>query len=375
MKSKLYINILSAVVLAGFLASCSSASKDNQTKLAELKEEQAKLTKQIADLQAEIAKTDTTTVMAKAKEIAVKQLSARSFDHYIKTQGSVESEQNVQVSAKSMGVIVNVLVREGEMVTKGQTLAQIDNTLVLRGIEEVKSQLELANTVYERQKNLWDQKIGTEVQFLQAKTGKEGLEKRLASMQEQNEMTKIKSPINGVVDALDVKVGQNIAPGMPAARVVNNSDLKLVANVSEIYANQLKAGNRIMVTFPDINRSVDAKLSFVARNIDALSRTFTVEASLPSSADLRPNMTAIVKIIYDTAPSAIVVPINIVQTINGEKVVYVAEQKGKQTVARKRVVSIEGVFDNQAQVKGLASGDKLITVGYQGLNDGDYVKI
>lgn len=376
MKSNVYIPVLGAIVLAGFLASCSSASKDKQTQMAELKTQQANIAKQIIDLQAEIAKEGPdSTVAVKAKEITVTELSPQKFDHYVKTQGSVESEQNIQVSAKSMGVITSVSVREGEMVTKGQTLAQIDNTLILRGIEEMKSQLELTNTVYERQKNLWAQKIGTEVQFLQAKTAKESLEKRLASMQEQNEMSRIKAPVNGVVDALDVKVGQNISPGMPAARVVNNSELKLVSNVSEVYANQLKQGNKVLVTFPDINRSVEARLSFVARNIDALSRTFVVEASLPSSQDLRPNMTAVVKIVYDTEPAAIVVPINMVQTVNGEKIVYVAEAKGKQTIARKKVVTVEGVFDNQAQVKGLAAGDKLITVGFQGLTDGDFVKI
>jgi RND family efflux transporter MFP subunit len=297
------------------------------------------------------------------------------FDHYVKTQGAVESEQNIQVSAKTAGVVTHVNVREGEMVTAGQTLAQIDNSLVMRGIDELKAQHELASTVYDRQKNLWDQKIGTEVQYLQAKSNKENLERRLASLQEQNEMTKIKAPVAGVVDAVDVKVGQNIAPGVPAARVVNNSDLKITARISESYSNELKKGDRIVVTFPDINRTITSKLTFVARNIEPLSRTFAVEADLPSDATLRPNMTAVVKIIFETVPSAIVVPINVVQTINDEKVVYVAEQKGNQTIARKKVVKVDGVFDNLAQVQGLTSGDKLITTGYQGLTDGDFIKI
>src|SRR5205814_1974869 len=144
-----------------------------------------------------------------------------------------QSEENILVSAKVPGVVTQVLTREGEVVSKGQTLAQIDNTMTLKGIEEVKTQLELAKTVYERQKNLWDQKIGTEVQYLQAKTNLEGAQNKLSSLQEQNEMSKIKSPIAGVVDALEVKVGQNIAPGMPAARVVNGSQLKISAKVSE----------------------------------------------------------------------------------------------------------------------------------------------
>lgn len=302
-------------------------------------------------------------------------LAPRKFDHYIQTQGAVESEENILVSAKVPGVITNVLTREGEMVKKGQTLAQIDNTMTMKGIEEVKTQLELAKTVYERQKNLWDQKIGTEVQYLQAKTNLEAAQNKLESLQEQNEMSKIKSPISGVVDALEVKVGQNIAPGMPAARVVNSSQLKISAKVSEAYSTQIKKGDKVVVTFPDLNKTVDAKVTFSARNIDALSRTFAVEASLPSSPDLRPNMTAVVKIIYETSPSAILVPINLVQTINGEKIVYVAEQEGADYVARKKVVKVSSVYDNLAEVDGLASGDQLITVGYQGLSDGERVKI
>ncbi|HZY79500.1 MAG TPA: efflux RND transporter periplasmic adaptor subunit [Cyclobacteriaceae bacterium] len=377
MKTRIYTNVIGALAIAAVIASCSSAEKDKETRLKELKEEQTKISKEIATLEKEIAaeKPEGDPSKVKAKEVVVTDLQARTFEHYVKTQGAVESEQNIQVSAKTMGVITQVNVREGEMVNAGQTLAQIDNSLIVRGIEEIKSQLELANTVYDRQKNLWDQKIGTEVQFLQAKSQKEGLERRLASMQEQNEMTRIKAPVAGVVDAVDVKVGQNIAPGVPAARVVNNSDLKITARISEAYSNQLSKGDKIVVTFPDINKTINSKLTFVARNIDPLSRTFTVEADLPSEKELRPNMTAVVRVVFESVPSAIVVPINVIQNINNEKVVYVAEQKGDQTIARKKVVTIDGVYDNQAQVKGLSVGDKLITTGFQGLTDGDFIKI
>jgi membrane fusion protein (multidrug efflux system) len=375
MKTGILTNLTLVIVLAGLVSACSNAPKDKQTQLAELKAEQAKITKQIATLEAEIAKENPSEVKEKAKEVEVTSLTPRKFDHYIQTQGAVESEENIMVSAKVPGVITNVLVREGEMVSKGQTLAQIDNTLTLRGIEEVKTQLDLAKTVYERQKNLWDQKIGTEVAYLQAKSNKESMEGRLASLQEQNDMSKIKSPIAGVVDAVEVKVGQNIAPGMPAARVVNNSQLKISAKVSEAFSTQIKKGDRVTVTFPDLNKTIEAKVTFAARNIDALSRTFVVEASLPSSPELRPNMSAVVKVIYETSPAAILVPINIVQTVNGEKIVYVAEQDGARTVARKKVINVSSVYDNLAEVSGLANGDQLITVGYQSLSDGELIKI
>jgi membrane fusion protein (multidrug efflux system) len=369
------LNLTLVIVLAGIVSACSNAPKDKQTQLAELKAERTKIAQQIATLEAEIAKENPTEVKGKAREVVVSELSPRKFDHYVQTQGAVESEENILVSAKVPGVVTAVLTREGEMVSKGETIAQIDNTLTLKGIEEVKSQLALATTVYERQKNLWDQKIGTEVAYLQAKTNKESAENRLSSLREQNEMSKIKSPISGVVDALTVKVGQNIAPGMPAARVVNNSKLKITAHISEAYSTRIKKGDRVVVTFPDLGKSIDAQISFAARNIDALSRTFAVEASLPSSPDLRPNMTAVVKVIYETTPSAILVPINLVQTVNGEKIVYVAEQDGSNMVARKKVIKVSDVYDNLAEVDGLAKGDQLITVGFQGLNDGELIKI
>jgi membrane fusion protein (multidrug efflux system) len=378
MKSTLYSRLAVAIVVAGLLAACSAASPDDdkKAKLEKLKTEQATISKEIQKLEAEIAKANPdSTANVKAKEVAVSELKLQKFDHYVQTQGKVESENNILVSAKSMGGITQVYVNEGDQVSKGQVLAQIDNSVIVRSIESMKSQLDLATSVYERQKNLWDQKIGTEVQFLQAKTGKESLEKQLASLQEQNEMSRIKSPINGVVDEVWVKVGENIAPGMPAVRVVNTSDLKLTANISEAYVTNIKKGNKVSVNIDEVGKEMNATVSFVGRTINQLSRTFTVEVKLPSEPNLRPNMTATVKVIFQSDPSAIVVPVNVIQEINNEKVVYVAEAKGKQTVARRKVVTVDGVYGNLAAVKGLNKGDELITVGYQGLNDGDFVKI
>jgi RND family efflux transporter MFP subunit len=362
----------------GVLAACSATTPedDKQARLEKLKTEQANLSKEIQKLTEEIAKeTPDSAVAVKAKDVAVTELAARNFDHYVQTQGNVESEDNILVSAKSPGVVTSVLVTEGQRVSKGQVLAQIDNSVILRSIEGMKSQLELANTVYERQKNLSDQKIGTEVQFLQAKTNKEGLEKQLAGLYEQNEMTRIKSPINGSVDEVTVKIGENIAPGQPALRVVNNSNLKLVANVSEAYVTAVEKGNKVRIDVPELKKEFEAHVTFVGRTIDPMSRTFKVEVKLPSQPDLRPNMTGIIKVIFHTEAAALTVPVNVVQTINNEKVVYVAEASGKQFVARKRVVTVEGVYDNFAQVSGLKAGEKVITFGYQGLNDGEFIKI
>ncbi len=376
MKSRLYLTLLAATIVTVFLTGCSNTSVDKSTQLETLKGEQAALAKKIANLEKEIAIENPNTKNIKSKEVGVQEVTPRKFDHYIQTQGKIDSEDNIMVSAKSMGVITQVFVREGDVVSKGQTLAQIDNTLMLRSIDELKASLELANTVYNRQKNLWDQKIGTEVQFLQAKNNKESLEKRLETMNEQLDMTRIKSLINGTVDAVNVKVGENAAPGAPAFRVINTDKLKVVAGVSEAFITSIKKGDKVYIEISDTGKKFESSVSFVGRNIDQLSRTFPVEVKLPTSADLRPNMTAVIRVIFHSEPAALCVPINVVQDINGEKVIYIVETNGKQTVARRKVVEVSGVYSNLAEIKsGVNKGDKVITVGYQGLNDGEFVKI
>ena len=375
MNSTLYTR-LSVVAAVALLAACSAATPDDKkAQLEKLKAQQAEIAKQVVQLEKEIAKENPTEAKIKTKDVAVTELKTIKFDHYVQTQGRVEAEDNIGVSAKSPGVITAVYVTEGQQVSKGQALAQIDNGVILRTIESMKSQLDLAKSVYDRQKNLWDQKIGTEVQFLQAKTNKESLERQLASLQEQNEMMRITSPINGTVDEITAKIGEAVTPGQPSFRVVNTNDLKLTAAVSEAFVTQIKKGNKVIVSIPELKKDLESKVTFVGKTIDQLSRTFTVEVELPSEANLRPNMTGVVKVVFHTEPSAITVPINVVQDINGEKIVFTAESSGKNTVARKKVVSVQGVYGGQAQVTGLNAGDKVVTFGYQGLNDGEFLKI
>ncbi len=378
MKTNLYSRITITVAIAVFIAACSASSPtdDKKVQLEKLKAQQAKTTQEIKKLEDEMAKENPEAVAVRMKDVAVKDLAPRPFDFFVQTQGSVEAVDNILVSARTAGIIALVFVKEGDLVSKGQTLAQIDNAITLRSIEEAKSGLELANTVYERQKNLWEQKIGTEVQYLQARNNKKSLEKRLAILNEQLDMARIKSPINGSVDEVSLKIGQNAAPGLPAFRVVSSNNLKVKANVSEAYVTSIEKGNKVKLTFSDVNKTLEAKVTFVGRIINQLSRTFPIEVALPANDDLRPNMTGVLRVIFYSDSSAIVVPVNIVQDVNNQKIVYVAEMNGTQLVARKRIVAVGGVYDNFAQIKsGLKAGDKIITVGYQGLNDGELLKI
>ncbi len=371
MKSTLY-NYLSVITLAAVLAACST---DKAAKLEKLKTKQAELAKEIAALEKEMP-VDSSKLTVRSKDVGVIKLTPRKFDHYVQTQGAIEAENNILVSAKTQGVVTQVFVSEGQTVSKGQVLAQIDNSIIMRGIEGMKSQLNLANSIYDRQKNLWDQKIGTEVQFLQTKSNKESLDRQLAGMQEQNENTRIKSPISGTIDAVSAKIGESISPGMPAFRVINTSDLKITAHISESYVTTIKKGDKVLVQVDGTGKEIKASVTFVGKNIDLLSRTFPIEVDLPSNSELRPNMTAVVKVIFHSDPAALVVPVNVVQSVNGEKIVYISGVDGKNTVARKRVVEVVGVYDNLAQIKsGVVAGEKVITIGYQGLNDGDFIKL
>ena len=376
MKSLFNIPTASTVLLVALLASCSSKPESKTAQLETLKKEQAELSKKIDLLEKEVAKENPQAAKKeKMKDVNIVELAPRPFEHYVQTQGSVVAIDNIQMSARTAGIVTFVYTREGETVTQGQIMAQIDNSLIVRGVDELKSNLNLANTVYERQKNLWEQKIGTEIQYLQAKNNKESLDRRLATLQEQNEMTKIKAPISGTIDAVIIKVGENVAPGMPVFRLVNTNNLKASAAISESFVTLVQKGNKAIVTFPDLDKSITANVSFVGRNIDPLTRSFPLEIKLPSAQFLRPNMTAVLRIVFRTESNALCVPVNIVQDINGEKVVYTAEADGGKLVARKHVVEVDGVFGTTAQIKkGLKPGDKVITVGYQGLSDGELIK-
>jgi membrane fusion protein (multidrug efflux system) len=189
-------------------------------------------------------------------------------------------------------------------------------------------------------------------------------------------MMRIKAPISGTVDEVNVKVGQMVSPGQTQAfRVVNSNELKLVAKISEAYVTNVKKGNKVIVSIPELGKDITTTVSFVGNNIDPMSRTFNVEAKLQSLPDLRPNMSAVIKVVFDTKSNAIVVPVNVIQTLNDEKIVYIAETKGNKTIARKKTVKVDGVYGNEANVEGLNAGDKIVTFGYQGLNDGDPIKI
>jgi RND family efflux transporter MFP subunit len=362
------------ITALAFLASCGSSNNSDkkQAQLEELKKQQAELAIKIKDLEAAIAAEGKTTDNTKYKNVVVTNAALQSFAHYLDIQGKIDAEENITISAKMPATVTKILVKAGKQVKTGELLAELDNSTIIAGIEELKTGMQLANTLYEKQKSLWDQKIGTEVQYLQAKSQKESLDKKLASLYEQLDMTKIKSPINGTIDEVMLRIGQATAPGAPGIRIVNMGTLKAKAEVAEAYAGRIKEGNEVKINFPDTKKEISARVTYSGKVINAMNRSFSVEASLEGNQDLHPNMLAILKIADYRNDSAIVVPINTVQNSEEGQYVMVVKQNGSKYTAERRTVKPGLSYNGNVEIlSGLKTGDKVITTGYQDLNQGD----
>jgi len=311
------------------------------------------------------------TTNDKIKTVEVTSVTPQLFNSYIDLQGKVDADENVTINAEMPGTVSKVNVHLGEAVNTGQVLAELDSKVIQQGMAELQNGLDLASTMFEKQKNLWEQKIGTEMQYLQAKNQKESLEKKMATLNEQLKMSKIISPINGIVDAIDVKLGEATMPGLPAIRVVNMNSLKVKGEVGESYLAKVKNGNEVVIILPDMHDTLKAKVSYAAKVISPLNRTFLVTVNLDGKKDYSPNMVAIMKIVDYSNPRALVVPVNAIQKTEDGDFVFVAN--GKK--AKKVRVKVGKIYNGNAEItEGLKEGDKFISKGYQELNEGEEIK-
>ncbi len=306
----------------------------------------------------------------KTKTVEVLTLQPQVFNNYVEVQGKVDADENVSVNAEMPGTVSKVHVQLGDQVSTGQVLAELDSKVIQQGIAEVQTALELATTLFEKQKNLWEQKIGTEVQYLGAKSQKESLEKRMASLQEQLKMSKIVSPINGIVDAIDIKLGQATMPGIPAMRVVNMNSLKVKGEVAESYLAKVKSGNDVIVIFPDMMDTVRTRITYAAKVISPLNRTFTATVNLDGKKEYHPNMIAILKIVDYSNPKAFVVPVSTIQRAQEGDFILLGENKK----VKKAKVKVGRTYNGSAEIlEGLQEGDQLIIKGFQELNEGEAI--
>ncbi len=360
--------IIVAVSVISMLVACSKPV-DKNDELTALKKQEAEIKSKIAALEAEINKGDSAQ---NGVAISVETLKAATFKNYIDVVGRVDADENVSISSEMPGTVTKINVKVGDEVHKGDVLAETDAKAISQQMSDLQTNADLVNQIYDKQKNLWDQKIGTEVQFLQAKTNKESMEKKMGALNEQLRMSKVISPINGTVDAVDIKLGQMVMPGLPSVRIINFSNLKVKADVAESYASKIKKGSEVIVRFPDTNDSLVTKVNFVSRSINTNTRSFTVEVFLDDKKEYHPNMVAKLNINdYQSGAPLIIVPVKTIQKDESNlPFVYVAQGN----VAKKQLVTIGKEYNGMAEItSGLKEGDVLVTAGYDLVIDGGAV--
>ncbi len=399
MKKVTQITIAAAVMF--FIASCGNSSKDesaniNDKKAAieKLKADRTKTDEEIQQLQAELEKLDSNTANnSKIKLVGTAAVTTQDFKHYIDLQGHVDAENISYISPRGMGGQVRaVFVQQGQYVKKGQLLLKLDAAIVQQQVtaarqqlEGIKTQLGFAKNIYQRQKNLWDQGIGTEVQLITARTNVESLENQLKAAGEQVKVaveqlntSNVYSDVNGVADIVNIRVGE-IFQGMTAAgpqiKIVNTSSLKVVTNIPENYLTRLSKGSVVEINIPDANKKITSSISLISQSIDPTLRGFVAEAKIPADPALKPNQSAIMRILDYSAPNAVVIPVNTIQSDETSKYVYVLSKlSNNKSIAKKIPVVIGEVYGNNVEIKaGLKAGDQLITEGYQNIYDGQII--
>lgn len=375
MKTRILLFAITAI-----LAACNSGNELEKKKnqLSKYNEQIDELRNLAAQLEKEIALLDTSESYVKPKLVSVEAVQSSAFAHYLDVQATIDSDENIMVNASMPGLVTKIYVKEGDMVSAGQLLAELENRVIMQSISELETNIELAKTTFEKQQRLWNQKIGSEIQYLQAKTQYESLSKTKATLQAQLDLTRIKSPISGMVDEVNVKIGETAAPGFGVFRVVNSNKMKAVARVADAHLGRIKKGDAVKIILREINDTLISSVSFVSKAVNPMSRTFTIEVPLNArNGELRPNMLATISINDEVYDGALVVPSNIIQKdAQGENYLLIAEKTNEKLIAVKKMVTSGASYAGKTVIKsGLKEGDMLITFGYQDIVDGQSIAI
>ncbi len=383
---KLYIIAISSVILA----SCGGdksvddliASKD----LKEIRAKKTELTTERQELNAELKKLD--DAIAELDSIKnyplVTTINVKDtlFKHYIELQGSVETKQNVLVYPEMAGTLLRVYVKEGQKVRKGQLLATIDDGGMSSQVAQVEAQTQLAKTTYERQKRLWEQKIGSEIAYLQAKTTYEAQENALKQMKSQLAKTSIRAPFSGVIDDVIKEQGTVVAPGVQSEvfRIVNLDNMYIQTEVPEKHLPNITAGKDVEVYFPVLGKTLSTKVRQVGNYINPNNRSFKIEIPVPSNGgNIKPNLTAKVRINDYTNEKAILIPQSIIsENADGDQYVYVTTEKDSKNladVARTTIKTGLTQGDYVEVLDGIKSNTSVIEEGARSVKDGQKVEI
>ena len=363
MKRK-YLIFLSLILIS----SCGEAKKES-VNLLKLKTEKNSLIRQIDSLseilnsvELNISKLDTNK---RLPSVTVFNAKEKLFQHFIEVQGTVEADQSVELYPENSGSITNIYVKEGQKVYKGQTLIQIDNSVLKSSIVELETQFELAKTTFERQKRLWDQNIGSEIQFLQAKAQKEGLENSLESLKAQEKKLKISAPFSGTIDEMFAKIGGLAAPMIPAVRLVNLNQIHVESEVTETYLKYIRKGTQVELFFPSIGKNISANVSQVGNYINPNNRSFKVRVDINNqNNELKANLLADIKI-NDFKKMGIVIPAKLIQKDReGKQYVYTVIKEKGNYLSKKNYIKAGMTYETDAFIiEGIQIDDLIVDKG------------
>lgn len=371
-------NTLYLLLAALLLASCGEEKSDLEVlkkEHSELKKEYDAIGKELAKLEQKMADMDTTRKLTLVTTLPAMQ---RDFEHYFEVQGVVESDQNITMFPEMGGTITNITVREGQSVRKGQLLVSMDADVLIQNIKEVQSALELANTVYERQNRLWAQKIGSEMQYLEAKNRKESLETSLKGLEAQLAKMRVRAPFSGVVDEIFPKVGELTAPQTPLLRLINMEKMYINADISETYVGKISEGTKVKVEFPGMNELIDAQIKLVGNYIDPNNRSFRVQVELQGMENqMKPNQLVFLHIKDFDMKDGIVLPNRVIQQgPDGKDFVYLADSNAGETQVRKVFVETGLNYKNETLVlEGVGVDAHIVDKGGRSIQDDQTVRV
>jgi len=382
----IYLTLLTAIILT----SCGGDKKNSfediiasndlelmRQKKTELDATASEISSQLKQLEKEIKKLDP---LEKIPLITTFKAENQEFKHFVELQGNVSTKQNVVIMAEYGGILSKVYVKEGQKVSKGQTLAKIDDGGLSQQLAQMKIQAELAKTTFERQQRLWDQKIGSEIQFLQAKSSYEAQEQMVSQLQQQVSKTIVRAPFSGTIDDVITEQGNVVAPGQSQLiRIVNLNNMYIETDVPERYVSNVIPGKEVLVDFPVLGKETKAKVRQAGSFINPANRTFRVEVAL-SEKDIaiKPNLIAKLKINDYTNSNAILIPQSIIsENADGDQYIYtIAEKSDKNAKAKRSIITTGRTQGDYIEVlSGVTSGDEIIMEGARSVKDGQDVKI
>ncbi len=376
------ILILMSVIL---LASCGAStiqgdeSVEDLSELIKEKEKQVIVLKtEIDSIKRQITKLDPDFFRKEIKSLEVITVKAEDFKSYYEVQGLINADEEVVISSEIPGRLTSLNIELGSNVSKGQLIGTVDTEATEKQIEELRKSIELANDVYDRQKRLWDQNIGSEIQYLQAKNNKERLEKSLVAAQTALKKSRIYAPMSGSIALLMAEKGEVVAPGVPIARMMSTSRVKLVGDVPEKFVRNVKKNDRVLVKVPALDYSNEAAVSRIGNYVHPNNRTFEVEVKLGNPGSLlKPNLLALMYINDYTAKNVIVLDQNLVQQdISGEYFVFTVKEDNGKYMVEKRIIEMGRTYEGRVEIKsGIAENDKVIKSGISYLAEDQEIKI